>query len=324
MMATTAENEQKKMSESLLPTCSTANPGYGAVEGGAQVSSARDSRPGHVLVPPLNAAKQALGKALPQNAQTKTGATTVNTKNKPVIQKQTRTRKAIAAFRKRKDRDYAEWKGRIGVHVQVDELDLKTLDEGGYLENLNQKHGWDYVNHYDVIRLWQRHPALRRSNITNVSLTEDQIIKETGLDAAVSQLDKFDTPSESSLTPRTPHNSFIGPNTSNRPAWTAEEEQLYSYVLQQAEQGGFLTDDSQGQDPNDTLMSALNQMDAATPEVFIFSFGTRPYIPLTCLTETPASEKKPRIFLFFSANNFLFSNNHSRCGCLLELPERRG
>ena len=248
-------------------------------------TSPHDSRAGPILVPTLSIAKQALSNALnpSQNAKpvpvvstttpapTATGKLAAHTsaavnKNKAVIQKQTRSRKAIAAFRKRKDRDYAEWKGRIGVHVQVDEFDLKLLEENGYLEEWNLKHGWDYVNHYDVIRLWQRHPSPELAK----SAMEQTASRST--------------------------------STGGRQL-TPEEEQLYNFVLQQVEQGGFMTDDSQQQDPNEMLVGILNQMDAATPEVFIFSFGM--YTSYSFTTTTLSNFILNRTFIVIL--RFLFS-----------------
>ena len=47
-------------------------------------------------------------------------------------QSKVRARKNVGAFR-RKRQDYATWKGRIGVHVEVDEFDLKLLLSKIYL-----------------------------------------------------------------------------------------------------------------------------------------------------------------------------------------------
>jgi hypothetical protein len=41
-------------------------------------------------------------------------------------QSKNRARKNVGAFR-RKRQDYATWKGRVGVHVETDEIDLKNL-----------------------------------------------------------------------------------------------------------------------------------------------------------------------------------------------------
>jgi len=66
------------------------------------------------------------------------------------IKKTTRTRKAVSAFRK-KGREYRAWRGRVGVHLEVDSIDLKLLSETNF-PNLK---GWDIVDHYDVIHLKQ-------------------------------------------------------------------------------------------------------------------------------------------------------------------------
>jgi hypothetical protein len=115
------------------------------------------------------------------------------TMGKKPMQKQTRTRKAIAAFRKRKDRDYAEWKGRIGIHVQVDEFDLNVLE--GYLADWTdtsskQKEwkGWEYVNHYDVIRLWKK-PLLEESFLEEGFATDDSLTNAEQIELMNMKLD---------------------------------------------------------------------------------------------------------------------------------------
>lgn len=69
-----------------------------------------------------------------------------------VVSKQTKTRqrKNVGKFR-RKHQDYATWKGRIGVHVEYDEIDLKKL-MNVIFQTLTGD--WELVDHYDVIRLW--------------------------------------------------------------------------------------------------------------------------------------------------------------------------
>ena len=66
-------------------------------------------------------------------------------------QNKNRARKNLAAFR-RKRQDYATWKGRVGVHVETDEIDLKNLINVIYSTGLGTE--WELVDHYDVIRLW--------------------------------------------------------------------------------------------------------------------------------------------------------------------------
>ena len=70
--------------------------------------------------------------------------------SKRIIAKQFRPRKKISEFR-RKGRDYSTWRGRIGVHIKVDEFDLKALAD----VVLNMLPGWDLQDHYDVMRLRQ-------------------------------------------------------------------------------------------------------------------------------------------------------------------------
>jgi uncharacterized Rmd1/YagE family protein len=65
-------------------------------------------------------------------------------------QTKTRRRKNVGAFRRTRQ-DYATWKGRIGVHVEYDEFDLKKLISCIY-QTLPTN--WELVDCYDVVRLW--------------------------------------------------------------------------------------------------------------------------------------------------------------------------
>lgn len=65
-------------------------------------------------------------------------------KSKPI------RRKNVGAFR-RKRQDYASWRGRIGVHVHVDDFNLKKLVNVIYQKLTTE---WELVDHYDAIRLW--------------------------------------------------------------------------------------------------------------------------------------------------------------------------
>jgi uncharacterized Rmd1/YagE family protein len=86
-----------------------------------------------------------------------------------------RTRQSLRSFR-RKGREttteFESWRGRIGVHVECDEFKLKELE----LVLADQLPGWDFVNHYDVLRLWQRPllPVLIKENSPSVSSFQNQ------------------------------------------------------------------------------------------------------------------------------------------------------
>lgn len=69
------------------------------------------------------------------------------------IAKTSRPRKAIAEFRK-KGRHVLRWTGRIGVHVKVDEIDIEMLAE----KVLERLPGWEAIDFYDALRLWQVEP----------------------------------------------------------------------------------------------------------------------------------------------------------------------
>ena len=60
-----------------------------------------------------------------------------------------RARKNVGAYR-RKRQDFDTWKGRVGVHVPVDQINLKALSS----TVLDHLPGWDIIDHYDVIRVW--------------------------------------------------------------------------------------------------------------------------------------------------------------------------
>jgi len=60
-----------------------------------------------------------------------------------------RTRKNISAFRK-KGRDYTSWRGRVGIHIEVESFNLE--DVGRSMKELFL-HGWEIVHHFDVIQL---------------------------------------------------------------------------------------------------------------------------------------------------------------------------
>jgi hypothetical protein len=51
-----------------------------------------------------------------------------NDSKRIMIAKQSRPRKAIAEFRKKKGRSHwSAWTGRVGVHVKVDEINIEKL-----------------------------------------------------------------------------------------------------------------------------------------------------------------------------------------------------
>mmetsp|Transcript_10271 Transcript_10271/g.11374 ORF Transcript_10271/g.11374 Transcript_10271/m.11374 type:complete len:434 (-) Transcript_10271:176-1477(-) len=56
-------------------------------------------------------------------------------------------------FAAAEDQSYGTWKGRISVHVPVDEFDLKSLSEV-VLSTLQKDGPWEMIDYYDVIRLW--------------------------------------------------------------------------------------------------------------------------------------------------------------------------
>lgn len=100
------------------------------------------------------------------------GSNTSTTTAKKAIEKQTRSRKSISAFRKKKERERG-YVGRIGVHVDFDEYCLKEL-EMVLADDYLTADGWEYVNHYDVIRIWKR-PTLADEQMWDGFATDDSI-----------------------------------------------------------------------------------------------------------------------------------------------------
>jgi uncharacterized Rmd1/YagE family protein len=62
-----------------------------------------------------------------------------------------RQRRNVGAFRRARQDHYDTWRGRVGAHVEHDEIDLKKL-VGKIHETLPK--GWELVDCYDVVRLW--------------------------------------------------------------------------------------------------------------------------------------------------------------------------
>lgn len=104
--------------------------------------------------------------------QSASAAAQSTTTAKKAIEKQTRSRKAISAFRKKKERE-RDYVGRLGVHVDFDEYCLKEL-EHVLADDYLTADGWEYVNHYDVIRIWQR-PSLSEEQMWDGFATDDSI-----------------------------------------------------------------------------------------------------------------------------------------------------
>jgi hypothetical protein len=97
---------------------------------------------------------------------------TSTTTAKKAIEKQTRSRKSISAFRKKKERE-RDYVGRIRVHVDFDEYSLREL-EMVLADDYLTADGWEYVNPYDVIRIWKR-PTLSDEKMWDGFATEDSI-----------------------------------------------------------------------------------------------------------------------------------------------------
>lgn len=107
--------------------------------------------------------------------------------SKRIIAKQFRPRKRISEFR-RKGRDYSTWRGRIGVHLPVDEVDIKALSE----VILKTLPGWGLEDHYDVIRLSQLDVSYVLHDPKDMPLSDDESsFKKEDFDAAMPEVHIF-------------------------------------------------------------------------------------------------------------------------------------
>jgi len=91
-----------------------------------------------------------------------------NTKKQ--VTKKTRGRKKIGTYRrtKRSGDYYDTWKGRISVHMEVVEFDLKLLEKNILSKSdLLVSKGWEMMSYYDVIRLWLPSPSSSSANDDN-------------------------------------------------------------------------------------------------------------------------------------------------------------
>lgn len=114
-------------------------------------------------------------------------ATIPRVDSKRIIAKQSRPRKRISEFR-RKGRDYSTWRGRIGVHIPIDEIDIAALSRV-ILETLP---GWELEDEYDCLRLSQLHAE---SYASDTALTDDEtgspIKQSSSFDAAMPEVFVF-------------------------------------------------------------------------------------------------------------------------------------
>lgn len=81
-------------------------------------------------------------------------------------QTKTRQRKNVGAFRRAKQQSsiYDTWKGRVGVHVEYEEIELKKLISVIYTSLSTE---WELIDCYDVVRLWL--PVTNEVNTTTNS-----------------------------------------------------------------------------------------------------------------------------------------------------------
>ena len=103
-------------------------------------------------------------------------------------QTKTRQRKNVGAFRRAKQQSsiYDTWKGRVGVHVEYEEIELKKLISIIYT-TLSME--WELIDCYDVVRLWLpvttngvKHNNNNSSSIPTATSTTSLVGGEGGYD----------------------------------------------------------------------------------------------------------------------------------------------
>ena len=77
--------------------------------------------------------------------------------NRNTFQKLSRPRKTVAEFRKKTRSVPAEWSGRVGIHLHVDEIDIEKVSEMVKSQKWKEER-WQAVDHFEVVRLWQSEP----------------------------------------------------------------------------------------------------------------------------------------------------------------------
>lgn len=211
--------------------------------------------------------------------------------------KQNRTRKALSTFLRKKkeslEKDYSTWEGRIGVHIQVDEIDLDVLTEhifkNDFLNNspsssgggsnggaalcegseLEIKKEWEVDDrYYDVVRLWQK-PFVVVPSFGDGEATEiinDKKVVPNDSPSGVLSYTKIDN-----------EKNKISNSKSNSSAFEVLEEELKSEIIVMENNDGQQKDESnyhaatKATGDERTLSSAL--VNAGSSEIFIFKFG---------------------------------------------------
>jgi uncharacterized Rmd1/YagE family protein len=130
------------------------------------------------------------------------------------VSKPSRPRKAISEFRKKTRTLPLGWRGRIGVHVHVDEINIEKLGskikskflarklepgkellwdysggDGGGWDGGGGGSDWDVIEYYDAIRVWQTAPPfLGQDLVQDWPLSEDEDAGMEGKDAVAEEL----------------------------------------------------------------------------------------------------------------------------------------
>ena len=120
-----------------------------------------------------------------------------------------KARKKLGSYRRnRRGGDYYDtWKGRVSVHIEVQEFDLKLLEKNVIAKSdLVSDKGWEYIAFYDVIRLWlpvvvpappvaintllpnDKHNISSVSNVLPEQVIDEGAILETFLDQTSSSM----------------------------------------------------------------------------------------------------------------------------------------
>lgn len=149
---------------------------------GDGVAGTTISSSGHARMPsPSRIQQQLQSHPLLQPIQQQNATTTKR------VAKPSRPRKAISEFRK-KTRHFPPkgWQGRVGVHVQVDEINVEQL----CLLIKSKMPDWDVIDYYDAMRIWQTEPPyIGHEKWSEWPVSEDEDAEGGGAGGGVGSID---------------------------------------------------------------------------------------------------------------------------------------
>jgi uncharacterized Rmd1/YagE family protein len=124
-----------------------------------------------------------------QSNMTRGKPTIRDSENVLAMRSKQKGRKNVGAYRRTRQ-DYASWRGRVGVHVHVDDIDLKKL-VNVIFQTLPTE--WELVDHYDAIRLWLPVHNLVSGGEDNAPSGGQEYEGEGQIDASMPEVFIFDS-----------------------------------------------------------------------------------------------------------------------------------